>query len=39
MEYVILRDGVWTEPRSIAINTGITREVAVSGIRRLASEQ
>jgi hypothetical protein len=39
MEYVILRDGVWTEPRSIAINTGITRETAVSGIRRLASEQ
>jgi hypothetical protein len=35
MHYVVYRDGAWAAPRSVELSDGITRETAVSAMRRL----
>ncbi|HEX2123115.1 MAG TPA: hypothetical protein VHL59_15890, partial [Thermoanaerobaculia bacterium] len=35
LHYVVYRDGTWSAARSVALSDGITRETAVSAMRRL----
>lgn len=39
LQYVIMRDGAWTESRTIALDEQITSSAAVDALRRLLSEQ
>lgn len=39
LQYVIMRDGAWSEPRTIALDEQITSSAAVDALRRLLNEQ
>jgi hypothetical protein len=39
LQYVIMRDGVWTETHTIALDDQITGSAAVDALRRLLNEQ
>ncbi len=39
LQYVIMRDGAWTETRTIALDEQITSGAAVDALRRLLNEQ
>ncbi len=38
LEYVVMRDGAWTAPQTIALDTDITSGAAVDALRRLLNE-
>ena len=38
LDYVIMKEGVWSEERSIALDSQITAGAAVDALRRLLSE-